>query len=98
MLVHIASVYGGSVTTVTKSNETSLVWVINSSHTIRTSILPLFAQFPPLTTRMQLQLTFILQVLEGMSIDTYFITRVNKYNTQHNLFPVFSVLPQYFSS
>jgi hypothetical protein len=98
MLAHIASAYGGSVTTITKSNETFLVWVINNSHTIRTSILPLFAQFPPLTTRMQLQLIFMLQALEGMSMDTYFIARASKYNTQHNIFPMFSVLPQYFPS
>jgi hypothetical protein len=98
MLVHIASVYGGSVTTVTTSNGTFVLWVINHSHTILTSILPLFAQFPPLTTRMQLQLAFMLHALEGMSMDTYFTMRGEKYNARHQISPIFAMLPQYFTS
>lgn len=65
---------------------------------IRNSILPLFAQFPPLTTRVTLQLSFLNKALSGLSIDNYLLERGGKYSTRFTISPLFSTLPSYFGS
>lgn len=98
MLAHIASVYGGRVNTITTATGIFVLWVINDAATIRTSILPLFAAFPPLTTRVTLQLAFLIQAMNGMSVVDYLATRGGKFDTRPTISPLFIVLPLYFSS
>lgn len=99
MLEQIASVYGGQVKieTVKSTGYQSVKWVINDSTRIRNTILPLLDSFPPLTTRMQLQLAFVKKALEGITMDEYFAGRNLKYSTRAMLIPLFT-LPSYFSS
>ena len=63
---------------------------------IRNSILPLFAKFPPLTTRMTLQLAFLIKALSGMKVEEYMSTRADKYTDRSTISPLFTVLPSYF--
>lgn len=99
MLEHIALVYGGQVKIETEKSTgyQSVKWVINDSSHIRNTILPLLATFPPLTTRMQLQLAFVIKALEGITMDEYFASRNLKYSTRAMLIPLLT-LPSYFSS
>jgi len=108
MLKHIASVYGGQVNIINVasskvfSNEYTgaqfVQWTINDNHRIRNNILPLFASFPPLTTRVTLQLAFVLKALAGMTMDEYFAIRADKYITRQIITPLFNVIPSYFAS
>lgn len=103
MLDHVASVYGGQVNiiNVASGNQTGyqfVQWTINDMNIIRNSILPLFAQFPPLTTRVTLQLSFLNKALSGLSIDNYLLERGGKYSTRFTISPLFSTLPSYFGS
>jgi hypothetical protein len=104
MLVHICSIYGGRVNTITTPKGIFVLWVINDANTIRSSILPLFVSFPPLTTRMTLQLAFLIKCIAGMSIDEYLATRAFKYSERLNITPPFTsspdlfYLPEYFGS
>jgi LAGLIDADG endonuclease len=99
MLKHIASVYGGKVNVqTTKAGYNNVLWVINDTNVIRNSILPLFTQFPPLTTRMSLQLAFLVKALSGMTITEYLATRNDKYMLRPTISPVFTTLPPYFNS
>jgi hypothetical protein len=100
MLDHIGSVYGGQVNIITvgKTGYQYVQWTINDSGLICTSILPLFAQFPPLTTRMTLQVAFLIEALSGMSISDYMILRGQKYSARDQITPLFTTLPPYFGS
>ena len=98
MLANIASVYGGYVNTITTATGVYVLWVINDATTIRTSILPLFRICPPLTTRMSLQLAFLIKAMDGMSVAEYLATRGDKYSTRPIITPLFTILPVYFSS
>ena len=98
MLEHIASVYGGQIKieTVKSTGYQSVKWVINDSKHIRNVIIPLLKSYPPLTTRVQLQLAFVIKTLAGMTMDEYFAARSIKYSTRSTLtYP--STLPLYFS-
>jgi len=100
MLCQIAKAYGGSVKYVhnKKLGKTYVQWVINNTHTIRNSIVPLLGKYPPLTTRIRLQLQFVVAALNGMSIDTYFETVKAKYSTRSSITPIFTLetIPSYF--
>lgn len=100
MLSHIASVYGGTVriSTVKKTGVQFVVWAINDAFTIRTVIVPLLEQFPPLTSRVTLQLAYVIKAFRGMTMEEYFATVKSKYDTRPTLLPPFSplVLPHYF--
>ena len=98
MLAHVASVYGGRVNTITTPTGVFVLWVINDAITIRSNILPLFIAFPPLTTRMTLQLAFLIEAMNGMSVVDYLATRGNKYDTRSIITPLFTLLPKYFPS
>jgi hypothetical protein len=99
MLEHIASVYGGQIKieTVKSTGYQSIKWVINDSQRISNVIVPLLTSFPPLTTRMQLQLAFVEKALSGMTMADYFIARSLKYSTRPIINPVYP-LPIYFSA
>lgn len=96
MLTIIASVYGGQVRLGEK--ESLVQWVVNDSATIKNKILPLLAEYPPLTTRMHLQLAFMIQALNGMSIEEYLSSRNKKYLTRDIVTPLFISTPDYFPS
>lgn len=98
MLKHIASVYGGKVNTINTNSGQFVIWVINDSKVISKTILPLFAQFPPLTTRVTLQLNFLLKAKSGMTITEYFSLRKDKFDSRATITPLFSTLPSYFDS
>lgn len=101
MLEHIASVYGGQVLieTVKSTGYQTVKWVINDSNRIRNTIIPLLTTFPPLTTRMQLQLAFVIKALAGMTMDEYFAARTLKYSTRPMLIShPLSTLPCYFNA
>lgn len=102
MLYMIAKVYGGrvirTIDTNNKKIENSYVqWVIDSN-TLRTSIVPLLEQYPPLTTRVRLQYEFIKTCLKGISMKNYFSIRNSKYDIRSTITPLFTSdhLPFYF--
>ncbi|MBP1357783.1 MAG: cbb3-type cytochrome c oxidase subunit I [Sulfolobus sp.] len=100
MLVKIARTYGGTVTTITTPAGAKFVkWTINDKQVIINTIIPLMTQFPPLTSRMRLQLAFVIRCLRGVSMREYFELRDNKYNTRLSLPAPFilPLLPAYFS-
>ena len=47
---------------------------------------------------MHLQIAFIVQVLNGMTMIEYMETRSRKYENRSNVTPVFTIVPSYFSS
>lgn len=102
MLKHIASIYGGviAIETVKSTGYQNVKWVINDSNRIRNTIVPLLTRFPPLTTRMQLQLAFLIKALAGLSMDEYFAARTLKsYSTRPMLIShPLSTLPCYFNA
>ena len=104
MLSHISLIYGGYVHRIEtpacpKAGQGIFVlWVINDAKVIRLTILPLFAAFPPLTTRVNLQLAFLIEAMSGMSMANYFLARSNKYATRASLLPLFTSIPSYFPS
>lgn len=89
----ISSNYGGSVRLV--ANGLFIQWVINDRQVIINNIVPLLTTYPPLTTRVRLQLEFMLKCIDGVDIATYFILRKSKYDTRA---PLFISRPFYFSS
>lgn len=99
MLDNIASVYGGQVNIIRDGVDRQAVqWTIDHATIIRDTILPLFTAFPPLTTRVALQLRFVIKALAGMSIEKYMETRNNKYDLRTSITPLFSTIPPYFGS
>jgi hypothetical protein len=105
MLDQIASVYGGQVNIVkangaAKTGSQFVQWTINDANVITNKILPLFTQFPPLTTRMTLQVAFLTKALAGMTINEYLLTRGNKYAARKLITPLFttSLRTLYFGS
>lgn len=98
MLQLIASVYGGTVKVITQNNKQFVQWVINDTAIIRNSIIPLLTQYPPLTTRVHLQLAFVIRAIAGMSMEEYMNTRGDKYATRADITPLFTTVPEYFPS
>jgi hypothetical protein len=105
MLSRIAAVYGGKVRVVgfAKNKRTeleSVQWTIDDSYTIKTVIVPLLTQYPPLTSRVALQLAFVIKALKGMTIDEYFASIKGKYDDRASLIsPVLANnYPSYFGS
>jgi hypothetical protein len=102
MLTHIASVYGGTVRTIIdkSTGRSFVIWAVNNKDTILNTIIPLLTTFPPLTTRVTLQLNFILKALAGMSMSEYFATRGLIYDARASLGSLVNPLslPVYFSS
>jgi hypothetical protein len=76
-----------------------VAWIIDNSFTIREVIVPMMIEFPPLTTRMTLQLAFVIKAIKGMTIDEYFYTRGDKYVSRLSLGKLVDplALPSYFT-
>lgn len=105
MLQKIAKVYGGNVrvTTEKRSGKKTVLWVIDDSNIIRNVIVPLLKKYTPLTTRVQLQLAFVIKALNGMSLEEFFTSRKSKYSTRGystEVLPQVSHtrMPSYFAS
>ena len=96
MLCLIASVYGGNVQRVAKGKY--IIWSVNDKATFRNTILPLFHKYPPLTSRMHLQLEFFRKFLENPDLSLYFQVRNAKYNNRNNVLPLFTSIPDYFTN
>ena len=82
MLSRIAAVYGGKVRVVLnkRTGVETVQWTIDDSYIIKTVIVPLLTQYPPLTSRVALQLAFVIKALNGMTMDEYFSSIKGKYD------------------
>uniref|UniRef100_UPI0030024613 LAGLIDADG endonuclease n=1 Tax=Dichomitus squalens TaxID=114155 RepID=UPI0030024613 len=96
MLCLIASTYGGNVGRVAKGNY--VIWSVNDQATFRNTILPLFHKYPPLTSRMHLQLEFFRKFLGNPDLSLYFKVRNAKYDNLSNILPLFNSIPDYFTN
>lgn len=98
MLCIIASIYGGNVRRVLKEGG-YVIWTVNDKKTFTRTILPLFNKYPPLTSRMHLQLHFFLVFFNDSNpnIDLYFKLRDSKYIDREKFSPLFKKAPSYFS-
>lgn len=86
MLCAIASTYGGNVRRVVKGGY--VIWTVNDQKTFTRTILPLFDKYPPLTSRMHLQLKFFLLFFKDQNIDLYFKLRNSKYIDRDKITPL----------
>lgn len=96
MLCIIASIYGGNVRRVVKGGY--IIWTVNDINTFKETILPLFKNYPPLTSRMYLQLEFFLLFFNDPNIPLYFQLRNSKYINRDKILPLFKNLPSYFTN
>lgn len=93
ILCTISSIYGGWV------NRMSgiVIWVVNDKKTFSRTILPLFNDYPLLTSRIHLQLQFFLKFYNDPNVDLYFKLRNSKYSNRDKIIPLFTKIPSYFS-
>jgi len=96
MLTLIAKKYGGHVRRGVDKNTNYVQWIVNDKKTFQRTILPLFEQFLPLTSRMRLQYLFFKKFFLNPDVDLYFQERGNKYNNRYIIIPLFTTLPSYF--
>ena len=76
MLKLISKDIGGYVKILNK--EDFVIWVVNSKKSIL-KIIKIFNKYPPLTTRLNSQLCFMLECFKREDIEWYFKTRNSKY-------------------
>jgi hypothetical protein len=76
MLNFIATHIGGFVRTI--KNNQFIIWVVNDRKLIL-KIINIFISYPPLTSRLRAQLTFMLECFERNNVEWYLKARVNKY-------------------
>ncbi|RCH89646.1 hypothetical protein CU097_003562 [Rhizopus azygosporus] len=91
----IAKTYGGNVKLDIKNDF--ILWIVNDQQTIRQKIIPLFTIYPPLTTRVTLQLAFIIKAINGITIEEYFVTRSSKFSGRQAITSLFTTVPIYFA-
>lgn len=85
MLTSISKEIGGSVKLVNKKQELAAVlWVVNNKKDI-IEITKIFNLYPPLTTRMALQLKFLNLCLLNPDVDLYLENRNKKFESQKEL-------------
>lgn len=101
MLSTLSKIYGGHVKIGVEKNSTEYVqWIINDKKTFYRTILPLFIEYPPLTSRMRLQFQFFEKYLLNPDVDLYFKERHQKYSKRVSIMPLITddTLPSYFSN
>lgn len=82
MLKLLSTAVGGSVVREKKEGSTVFVkWIMSDMGNIKETI-KIWKKYPPLTTRLQLQLRFMQECFEHKSITIYFETRDKKYDTR----------------
>ena len=77
MLILMKENIGGSVNVV--SDDNFVIWVENVKERIVKDYLPIFSQYPPLTSRLQCQLAFLTMCANLNDISLYFQLREKKY-------------------
>jgi cytochrome c oxidase subunit 1 len=85
---------------VSLAREGYVQWVINDRKIFNNNIIPLFEQYPPLTSRMKLQYLFLKKFIlnSGPSgVEQYFIERNSKYENREAITPLFTNPPHYFN-
>jgi hypothetical protein len=78
MLKQIAMAVGGTVRKAKRDEREEILWAMNDKKAI-VSIVEVFRQYPPKTTRLQLQLKFLQECLEHQSVAKYLEEREHKY-------------------
>ena len=96
MLCLLSKNYGGHVQRGLDNNTQYVQWVINDKKTFHRTILPLFENNPPLTSRMRLQFEFFKLFLLNPDVELYFKERSNKYMYRETIVPLFTTIPTYF--
>jgi hypothetical protein len=97
MLNFIAKNYGGFV----REGTGYIQWVINDRKTFINNIIPLFEEYPPLTSKMKLQYLFFKKFIlntNPLLLEQYFHERNLKYENREFITPLFtnSTTPNYF--
>ncbi len=102
MLIKIAKVIGGTVRIV--NNKKQVIWVADKKETIL-DIIDVFANYPPLTSRLTCQLEFLKVCLIDNSVNLYLNNRNLKYSNQLHIIKSFQAkqeanlfIPHYFPS
>ncbi len=102
MLIKIAKVIGGTVRIV--NNKKQVIWVADKKETIL-DIIDVFANYPPLTSRLTCQLEFLKVCLKYNSVNLYLNNRNLKYSNQLHIIKSFQAkqeanlfIPHYFPS
>jgi len=98
MLIKIAKVIGGTVRIVNEKKE--VIWVVDRKENI-TNILDIFIKYPPLTSRLQCQLSFLKFCLINNSVNSYLNKRSMKYSNKLKMIKYFEkdyIIPNYFPS
>lgn len=80
-----------------KGREGYVQWIVNDQKTIHRSILPLFEEFKPLTSRMRLQYEFFNKYLLNPDVNLYLLEREYKYKNRDAIIPLFTQTPFYFT-
>jgi hypothetical protein len=101
MLNFIVSQFSGRVRIINGNNphkKQEVLWVVDSKAIIVSVLLPIFDLYPPLTTRITLQLRFLRLALAGLSMEEYFQLRSSKYDLRSTITPLIipNSLPVYF--
>ena len=91
MLIKIAKVIGGTVTT----KGQKIIWVVNKKQELQ-GIIQIYEAYPPLTSKIICQLAFLKTCLTETSIKTYLLKRNLKYDQQLTIIKSNFKTPNYF--
>ena len=100
MLKLIANTIGGCVSFPKSKGVIHAVWKTDDRKVIR-SIIPIFEQYPPLTSRLTCQLAFLIECLSHNSVERYLQSRDFKYLAQPNIIQKCNIsftMPSYFNA
>ena len=95
MLIKIAKVIGGKVMIV---NKKEVIWVMDEKENIINTI-EIFEKYPPLTSRLNCQLEFLVVCLKDNSVNNYLKKRNSKYNLKSIIIEKYKnsfLIPFYF--
>ena len=93
MLNIIQSKLGGMVRIIKK--DQFVIWVVNDKSKIL-KILKIFEIYPPLTSRLNAQIKFLLECLEHNNVKKYLDTRDLKYSQRRTYYNFSTLKPNYF--
>lgn len=96
MLCLLSTNYGGHVRRCIDNNTQYVQWVINDKKTFHRTILPLFENNPPVTSRMRLQFEFFKLFLLNPDVELYFKERNSKYMYRETIVGLLTTIPTYF--
>lgn len=91
MLTLISKEIGGSVRIINKNKEVvAVIWVVINNKDI-INIIKIFDLYPPLTTKLTLQLEFLKRCLINKDVNIYLIDRNKKFESQKELIKEMSI-------